>query len=151
MKKRKRSVTQKQENFAQAVVAGMSRIEAYQLHYDTKSQSKAALNTMSARIANSEAVKARIAELRDVAAENLLWTQEMSVRKLTDILDDPEATHDVRLRAIKQLNDLFGWGGQKETRPSQSVSIMGDIIIDTGIRREMVTIDGKAENTNEEN
>ena len=147
VKKRKLQITKKQESFAQAILAGKSRLEAYVECYDKAGSglSQASLYSMSYRIATSETVKARIAELRAQSSESLLWSREMAIRKLTEILEADDSSRDIQLKAIKELNGMMGYEApRKNAAQGQRIAVMGDLIIDTGVRRDQgMTIEGE--------
>ena len=148
VKKRKLQITKKQESFAQAILAGKSRLEAYVECYDKAGSglSQASLYSMSYRVATSEVVKARIAELRAQSSESLLWSREMAIRKLTEILEAEDSSRDIQLKAIKELNGMMGYEApRKNAAQGQRIAVMGDLIIDTGIKRDGMTIEGQSQ------
>ena len=145
MRQAKRVLTKKQEDFAQAIVSGMGRLEAYRRSHDPKTNNVNTLYSMSFKVVSNERVKARIAELRAQSSESLLWSREMAVRKLTEILEADDSSRDIQLKAIKELNSMMGYEApRKNAAQGQRIAVMGDLIIDTGIKRDDMVIEGEA-------
>ena len=144
MRQTKRVLTKKQEDFAQAIVAGMGRLDAYKRSHDPKTNNVNTLYSMSFKVVSNERVKARIAELRAQSSESLLWSREMAIRKLTEILEAEDSSRDIQLKAIKELNGMMGYEApRKNAAQGQRIAVMGDLIIDTGIKRDGMTIEAE--------
>lgn len=80
----RRTLTAKQEAFAQAVFSGMSYTDAYVSVYDSKA-SRGVQGVAGGALANKPMVKARIQELRDKAAQLAIQNGADLVRQLVEI------------------------------------------------------------------
>ena len=68
----------------------------------------------------------------------------MAIRKLTEILEADDSSRDIQLKAIKELNSMLGYEApRKNAAQGQRIAVMGDLIIDTGIKRDGMTIEAE--------
>ena len=101
-------LTTRQENFAQAVAAGKTQAEAYRAAYPRSGGWKdKTVWERASRVAHSDKVAARVAELRRELQHKNLWTREDSVRKLRKIGIDSESKPTDVIAAVRALNAML--------------------------------------------
>lgn len=100
------------EKFAQLVVELGSQAEAYRRACKpAASITNKSIHEMASRLANNNKVAARIKEIRDELALQMMWTKIDSVRILRNIAEQPEKQSDA-VASVKALNAMFGWDRQ---------------------------------------
>lgn len=104
---RERTLTSKQEGFAQCIADGMTQADAYRANYGTSGMKDAVIYIRASELMGK--VSVRIAELREKMASKALWTREQSVQVLADIAAGVEARAGEKTAAIKELNLMHGF------------------------------------------
>ena len=107
MSDKARSLTPKQEAFAQLVVEIGSQAEAYRQAYNSKAKPES-VQVEASKLANKPTVALRIQEIRDALAEANIWKKLDSLKVLVDITNSGEKDSD-RVNAVKTLNSMYGW------------------------------------------
>ncbi len=104
---RERTLTSKQEGFAQCIADGMTQADAYRKNYATGSDK----NTWerASRLMKDGKVLARVDELRKALESKALWTREDSVLGLRAIAAGSESKAGEITAAIKELNLMHGF------------------------------------------
>lgn len=117
-------LTPKQEKFAKNVVSGMPQVDAYRDAYDVKTDNKNSHRRRAYEVAQSSNVSAMIAEMKERAERNVVWTRQMAVEALLEAADIARGQkHSQGMTgALKELNAMYGYneatkiniGGQKD-------------------------------------
>jgi len=81
------ALTMKQEKFAQGIIDGLNQTAAYRLAYDTERMAPSTIWTNAYDLVNNRAVAARIQELRDELAAEILWDRKRIVTEATKNLE----------------------------------------------------------------
>lgn len=110
---RRNMLTQKQEQFCQNIVKGMSQSDAYRDAYPGTKMSDKSIWEKSCTLAKSVKVKARIKELRDMQAVSKIMTAQERLEWLTKIIKSKKETTTDKLRASDQMNKMQGEYVQK--------------------------------------
>ena len=117
-------LTDNQEKFAKFVAEGMSYSDAYRSAYNTSKMTDKSVWEKASELASNVKVKARLKELRDMAAKHTIITAQERKEWLTEVINNPEVDINARLRASDQLNRMEGEYVQKvETELKNAVSI----------------------------
>lgn len=95
------------EKFAQMVAAGSTYIAAYREIYRQKCNEKTAMGEAS-RLANRADVAARVAHIREAAAEGLHWDLKERLRFLRKGAMNGKEKFSDRLRALELYSKLTG-------------------------------------------
>ena len=111
-------LTQKQENFCQAIADGKNASDAYRTAYNTSAGYKH-VNEVSSRMMANDKIRTRVRELKEAIAEKVLWTREDSIRALKDSVDEKGA---VRVSAVKELNAMHGFNAPKKVEHSGTIT-----------------------------
>lgn len=107
-------LTAKQEKFCRLIAEGNSRADAYRGAYDVKPTTKPdTIYKRSGELLANGLVSGRIKELQESLTERCLWTREMSVNKLMEIANDPDARRADHINAVKELNSMHGYEAPK--------------------------------------
>jgi hypothetical protein len=102
-------MTPKQEKFAQCVADGMTQADAYRTAFDVRANTKPETIVANAsRLMADSNVSARVNELKTQLSAKALWTREMSVAALQDVLYNPDRQSD-KIAAVKELNLMHGY------------------------------------------
>ena len=104
---RERTLTSKQEGFAQCIADGMTQADAYRTAYSAGKMKPEAIWAMSSKLAADHKVAIRIAELRLALESKALWTREKSVQVLSEVADMGKAQE--RVAAVEELNSMHGF------------------------------------------
>lgn len=103
-----RMLTQKQEAFAQNIVAGMNQADAYRSAYPNQRMSDKTIWESACRLSKNHKVIARIAELRDQLAKPTIMTAQERLEWLSELIkSDAETTGD-KLKAADIMNKMQG-------------------------------------------
>lgn len=116
------ALTSQQEAFAQAVASGKSQAEAYRIAYPKNRKPERAWELASRLMANCN-VSARVDSIRAELAERGLWTREDSVRILSEIATDDDASNKDRTGAIKELNAMHGFNAPQKIEHSGAMPV----------------------------
>lgn len=112
-------LTQKQENFCQAIASGMNASDAYRAAFDTVNATPKTINEHASRKMANAKVKARILELKEEMAAKALWTREDSVRALRESIEE---NGSVKVSAVKELNAMHGYNAPKKIEHSGTIT-----------------------------
>lgn len=104
-------LTDKQEKFAQLVVDGLAKAEAYRRAYNADGMNSNAIGVEANRVYNRPNVSLRIEELRDELKIRSMWTKVNSVETLKRVAEQGEKDSDV-VASVKALNAMYGWDKQ---------------------------------------
>lgn len=124
-------LTQKREKFAQGIYKGLSQRKAYREAYPSSRKWKdRTVDTKASELAKNGEVMARIAELRkkeekaiidkkvwdfDTAAKSLGWIVYESQRDIK-AKGIRGANSKAFIDAVKELNDMYGYGVERKSR-----------------------------------
>lgn len=104
-----RQLTQKQENFCNALVSGMTVKDAYYHAYDTNCSEQVAYNEGS-KLLKNERIQARLEVLRkplESHAQTVALSDREKKRKfLWDVIENNDMDMNNRLRAVDLLNKM---------------------------------------------
>jgi phage terminase small subunit len=123
-------LTQKQELFAQNVVAGMTLAEAYHSAYDTKSMSDKTVYEKASLLASQDKIRTRIQELRDRIADEKIMSAQKRLEWLTKVIQNDEESTGDRLRAIDLMNKMQGEYIQKIAAEVQAETTINIELVD---------------------
>ena len=101
-------LTEKQEKFAQNIIAGMSQADAYRSAYCCKNMSSNAIYVNASKLMADTKITLRVEELRKQMEDEAVMTAKERLKWLTGIIrSDKESTAD-KLRASDQMNKMQG-------------------------------------------
>ena len=106
-------LTQKQEEFAKKIAEGMNQTDAYRAVYNTNRMTDKSVWEKASELASNVKVKARLKELRDMAAKPTIMTSQERKEWLTEVIKNPEESTSDRLKAIDLMNKMDGEYVQK--------------------------------------
>lgn len=119
-------LTKKQEEFAQNIVKGMSKIDAYKSAYTTQKMSNSAISVEASRLLKNPKVSLRIEQLRDKLATPVVMSSQDRLEYLTRLVNEQEletvtvivdgtaqnlkrtADFGAKLKAIDLMNKMTG-------------------------------------------
>lgn len=117
-------LTDNQEKFAKCVAEGMNYSDAYRSAYNTSRMTDKSVWEKASELASNVKVKARLKELRDMAAKPTIITAQERKEWLTEVIQDRSIDINTRLKASDQLNRMEGEYVQKvEAEVKNAVSI----------------------------
>lgn len=117
------SLTPKQEKFAQEVSSGKSQADAYRAAFNCEKSKPETIWSKASELMADDKVSARVEELKAQLSEKALWTREDSVRILSEIATDAEASRKDKTGAIKVLNEMHGYNAPKKIEHSGGVVV----------------------------
>jgi hypothetical protein len=132
-KLRQMALTPKQERFAQEVASGKTQADAYRAAFDVKPTTKPETTYKRAcELMADRNISGRVAELREAAAERIVWTMADSLDVLSTIAKglDSDAKPSDKVNAVKAINAMIGLDA-----PSK-LSVTGNLV--TRIQREVI-------------
>jgi isopenicillin N synthase-like dioxygenase len=132
-KLRQMALTPKQERFAQEVASGKTQADAYRAAFDVKPTTKPETTYKRAcELMADRNISGRVAELREAAAERIVWTMADSLDVLSTIAKglDKDAKPSDKVNAVKAINAMIGLDA-----PSK-LSVTGNLV--TRIQREVI-------------
>lgn len=130
-------LTQKQENFVQALVSGKSQREAYKEAYNAANMKDSTVDSNACRLLNNSKVAARYNELkaieeerqrekysldRDKALENYLWLMN-EAKETIEACGIRQATANAYINSLDKACNLLDLYPDKK----QSVKLSGDL------------------------
>lgn len=124
-------LTDKQEQFVQNILQGMTQAEAYRSAYpNNKMSDKTVWEAASRLMANSKVV-ARLSELRDKLANEKIMSAQKRMEWLTELIKNDDASNMDKLRALDILNKMDGEYVQKiqaevQTETTISIELVDD-------------------------
>jgi hypothetical protein len=110
-KLRQMALTPKQERFAQEVASGKTQADAYRAAFDVKPTTKPETTYKRAcELMADRNISGRVAELREAAAERIVWTMADSLDVLSTIAKglDSDAKPSDKVNAVKAINAMIG-------------------------------------------
>jgi len=113
-------LTLKQETFCQAIVDGMSKLDSYRLAYDAEDMKDNVVSREAWKLLQHPKVSQRIAQMKSLLTEKVLWTREQSVYALTSVIQNPSRASDV-VSAVKELNAMHGFNA------AQKIELSGEV------------------------
>ena len=100
-------LTQKQEQFAQAIASGMSQSDAYRAAYNVRKDTKPeTINQAASRIMADGNIRARVAELRKPVVESVQMTLASHLERLREL--SLRAEEDGQFAAAVKAEELRG-------------------------------------------
>ena len=117
------ALTPKQENFARYVAEGKTQADAYRMAYDCENSSNDTIYSRASELMRDGQISARVEELKQGAAERVMWSREQSIRILADIAMGDEKDSD-RVRAINELNKMHGFEAAQKVEHSGSMNLV---------------------------
>ena len=102
----KEKLTDRQNLFCRLRANGQTCIDAYKAAYNSNAKSQIISQKASALMANPK-IKERIAKLQGISKQDYLWTRQMAVMHLINIVENEVAAF--ALGAIKELNMMHGF------------------------------------------
>ena len=107
-------LTERQEGFAQAIVNGKSKVDAYRAFYSWENYTTNALNVQVNKLYNRPNVFLRITELRKELVSINHWSREESIEALKSVISDHDRKSEV-VAAVKELNAMHGYNAPIKT------------------------------------
>jgi hypothetical protein len=101
-------LTAKQEAFCQAVVSGVTQIEAYRTTHNTDNMTLKSAGEKASRMMATTKIRARVNSLKAEMAQLCLWTREDSVKALKGVVQSPDRAGDI-IASVKELNSMHGY------------------------------------------
>ena len=105
------ALTPKQERFAHEVASGKTQADAYRAAFDVKPTTKPETTYKRAcELMADRNISGRVAELREAAAERVVWTMADSLDVLSTIAKglDEDAKPSDKVNAVKAINAMIG-------------------------------------------
>jgi hypothetical protein len=130
-------MTPKQEKFAQCVADGMTQADAYRSSYDCENSSDAVIHNEASLLMQSREIAIRVAQLREQLSAKALWTREMSVAALQDVLYNPDKQAD-KIAAVKELNLMHGYNAPQKLDLSSSDKSMSPVQVDQDLVKAVI-------------
>lgn len=129
--KKKPSVTDRIEIFAQAIVDGKTQADAYRAAYPVTMKWKAdSVHHKASEMARNVQVMARIEQLRKEIADKGMWSREQSVLILCGIAQSEHAKDADRIKAVDKLNVMFGYNAPVKIDHSSTDGTMSPVGLD---------------------
>ena len=110
---RRNMLTQKQEQFCQNIIKGMSQSDAYRAAYPGTKMSDKSIWEKSSTLAKSVKVRERIKELRDAQAVPAIMTLNERLEWLSKLIRSKKEDTSDKLKASDQMNKIEGVYKQK--------------------------------------
>lgn len=101
-------VTQKQEAFCQLIAQAWGSRDAYREAYGAKNCTDKTVSEAASRLLRQSNVEARIKALRGTTIRDFIWTREMSIKTLTDVIKNTDR-YSEKILAVKELNVMHGF------------------------------------------
>ena len=146
-------LTAKQEKFARLVASGLNQSDAYRQAYDAKRMKAETIHEKASRIANSDKVRARLAELRQPAVNAAQLTLQGHLTELARLKKVAEAAGNVSVatRAEELRGRVSGYYiDRKEIRTGPLSNLTDDQLeqfiaaVDSGLPAGSLEAFGKA-------
>lgn len=106
-------MTPKQEKFAQCIADGMTQADAYRAAFNAGEMKQETIHKRASELMSDGAVSGRVAELKSALASKALWTREMSVQALIEVMASPDKQTDI-IAAVKELNAMHGFNAAQK-------------------------------------
>jgi hypothetical protein len=107
--------------FAKYIVDGLTQSDAYRKAYPHSQRwASNAVNTKSSELANKGEVKVMIADLREQALKQFMWSKETSLKILGSIALNKSAKNLERISAVKEINVMYGYNSPSKVDVTSS-------------------------------
>ena len=120
-------LNKRDEEFAQAIVNGLSYSDAFILAYKPSTDKKTTIAPKASRLANSEAIRARIGQLQERISDKFTDSVSITKAELTsEVLEVARATttkESDKLKAYGLVASMLGFNIVKSEVSTQSTNI----------------------------
>ena len=120
-------LNKRDEEFAQAIVNGLSYSDAFVLAYKPSTDKKTTIAPKASRLANSDAIRARIGQLQERISDKFVDNVSISKAELTsEVLEVARATttkESDKLKAYGLVASMLGFNIVKSEVSTQSTNI----------------------------
>ena len=120
-------LNKRDEEFCQAIVNGLSYSDAFILAYKPSTDKKTTIAPKASRLANSEAIKARIRQLQERIADKFVDSVSISKQEvLSDLValaKDPDIKPSDRIKSYNLICSISGYSISKIESTSTNTSI----------------------------
>lgn len=106
-------MTPKQEHFAQCIADGMTQADAYRTAYGAEKMKPETIHKRASELMSDGEVAGRVKKLRHTLSEKALWSREMSVQSLLNVISSPDKQTDI-IAAVKELNAMHGFNAPQK-------------------------------------
>ena len=115
------------EEFAQAIVNGLSYSDAFVLAYKPSTDKKTTIAPKASRLANSDAIRARIGQLQERISDKFVDSVSISKQEvLSDLVKlarDPDIKPSDRIKSYNLICSISGYSISKIESTSTNTSI----------------------------
>ena len=120
-------LNKRDEEFAQAIVNGLSYSDAFVLAYKPSTDKKTTIAPKASRLANSEAIRARIGQLQDRISDKFVDSVSITKAELTsEVLELARAVttkESDKLKAYGLVASMLGFNINRNEQVTQSTNI----------------------------
>ena len=120
-------LNKRDEEFAQAIVNGLSYSDAFILAYKPSTDKKTTIAPKASRLANSEAIRARIGQLQERISDKFTDSVSITKAELTsEVLEVARATttkESDKLKAYGLVASMLGYNINRNEQVTQSTNI----------------------------
>lgn len=106
-------LTEKQEQFAQNIIKGMTQVDAYRSAYDTRRMTDKTACEKASLLAGQDNIRARVAELRGMISKEKIMSAQRRLEWLAETITSEKVRVSDKLRAIDIMNKMQGEYVQK--------------------------------------
>jgi hypothetical protein len=140
-------LTNKQEQYAQAIADGMSQAAAYRHAYNAGKMKAETIYSKASELMADGKVAARVQELRGKLAEKAMWTREMSVKALVKAYRVAEGQTNAggMTGAIKELNAMHGYNEPTRHEITAAVTTIDATKLSSQARQELLRLKNAAD------
>jgi len=120
-------LSKRDEEFAQAIVNGLSYSDAFILAYKPSTDKKTTIAPKASRLANSDAIRARIGQLQDRISDKFVDSVSITKAELTsEVLELARAVttkESDKLKAYGLVASMLGFNINRNEQVTQSTNI----------------------------
>ena len=120
-------LNKRDEEFAQAIVNGLSYSDAFVLAYKPSTDKKTTIAPKASRLANSDAIRARIGQLQERISDKFVDSVSISKQEvLSDLVKlarDPDIKPSDRIKSYNLICSISGYSISKIESTSTNTSI----------------------------
>ena len=120
-------LSKRDEDFAQAIVNGLSYSDAFILAYKPSTDKKTTIAPKASRLANSDAIRARIGQLQERISDKFVDSVSISKQEvLSDLVKlarDPDIKPSDRIKSYNLICSISGYSISKIESTSTNTSI----------------------------
>ena len=120
-------LSKRDEDFAQAIVNGLSYSDAFILAYNPSTDKKTTIAPKASRLANSDAIRARIGQLQERISDKFVDSVSISKQEvLSDLVKlarDPDIKPSDRIKSYNLICSISGYSISKIESTSTNTSI----------------------------